>query len=161
MFSKVIRFTGIAKQVFRPTNPLGLTHLYTPRLTSLNVFLFSEEKKTSITPKKPIDRPPADDDSIQGKMKPLEDTLDELKDKKEQEDRGMEISSFGTNMLIISALALILAYIYMEIQVIRANKKKKPESKAAVKVKGVGKAQIGGPWELIGTDGKPFSNKDL
>lgn len=90
-----------------------------------------------------------------------EKILDEVKEKKEKEDRGMEVSSFGTTILIISALALLLAYIYMEIQVVRANKKKKPEARSASKVTGVGKAQIGGPWELIGTDGKPFSNKDL
>jgi len=63
-------------------------------------------------------------------------------------------------MLIISALALALAYAYMEIQVIRVQKKKKPEN-ALAKITGVGKAQIGGDWKLIGTDGKPFSNKDL
>ena len=44
---------------------------------------------------------------------------------------------------------------------IRANKKKSPESRATAKVTGVGKAQIGGDWELLGTDGKPFSSKNL
>lgn len=73
----------------------------------------------------------------------------------------MQSSKLGTTLLIISAIGLALAYIYMEIQVIRANKKKKPESRATAKVTGVGKAQIGGPWELLGTDGKTFSNKDL
>jgi hypothetical protein len=73
----------------------------------------------------------------------------------------MQSSKFGTTILIISAIALVIAYIYMEIQVIRANKKKKPESRATAKVTGVGKAQIGGDWQLISTDGKPLSNKDL
>lgn len=73
----------------------------------------------------------------------------------------MEPTKFGNAMLIISAIALALAYLYMEIQVIRANKKKKPEAKAAAKVTGVGKAHIGGDWELVDTNGKPFSNKDL
>ena len=49
-------------------------------------------------------------------------------------------------MLIISAIALGLAYAYMEIQIVRANKKKKPETKAVSKVAGVGKAHIGGDW---------------
>lgn len=44
---------------------------------------------------------------------------------------------------------------------IRANKKKSPESRATAKVTGVGKAQIGGEWELLGTDGKTFSSKNL
>jgi hypothetical protein len=34
----------------------------------------------------------------------------------------------------------------MEIQVIRANNKKKPEGRTLNKVTGVGKAQIGGDW---------------
>ena len=61
-------------------------------------------------------------------------------------------------MLLISALALAMAYAYMEIQIIRSNKKKTPESRVNAKVTGVGKAQIGGDWELLGTDGKLFSN---
>ena len=46
--------------------------------------------------------------------------------------------------MLMSALALLLAYAYMEIQVIRSNKKKGVESRAKAKVTGVGKAQIGG-----------------
>lgn len=73
----------------------------------------------------------------------------------------MEASKFGNTMLIISAMALALAYAYMEIQVIRANKKRKPESRANTPTTGVGKAHIGGDWELMSTDGKMVSNKDL
>lgn len=64
-------------------------------------------------------------------------------------------------MLIISAIALALAYAYMEIQVIRANKKKSGESRVNNKTTGVGKAKIGGDWTLLGTDNKPFTSKDL
>lgn len=64
-------------------------------------------------------------------------------------------------MLIISAISLALAYLYMEIQVVRTNKKKKPGVQPSSNVSGVGKAQIGGDWELLGVDGKPFSSKDL
>lgn len=49
-------------------------------------------------------------------------------------------------MLLMSALALLVAYAYMEIQVIRANKKNKPEGRVLNKITGVGKAQIGGDW---------------
>ena len=61
-------------------------------------------------------------------------------------------------MLLGSAIALALAYAYMEIQIIRANKKKKS---SLVKQTGSGKAQIGGEWNLFDTEGKPFGNKDL
>ena len=64
-------------------------------------------------------------------------------------------------MLIISVIALALSYLYMEIQIIRSNKNKKPEARAISKVTGVGKAQIGGDWKLISTEGESFSNEDL
>ena len=48
-------------------------------------------------------------------------------------------------MLLASAIALALAYAYMEIQVIRANKKKKTDS-SVLRQTGSGKAQIGGEW---------------
>ena len=41
-----------------------------------------------------------------------------------------------------------------------ANKKNKP-GEGAKKVVAKGKAQIGGDWQLIGTDGKIISNKDF
>jgi hypothetical protein len=53
-------------------------------------------------------------------------------------------------MLLASALALALAYAYMEIQVIRANKNKKTDT-SLVKQTGIGKAQIGGDWQLLDT----------
>lgn len=63
-------------------------------------------------------------------------------------------------MLLGSAIALALAYAYMEIQIIRANKKKKTDS-TLVKQVGSGKAQIGGEWHLTDTEGKPFGSNDL
>lgn len=63
-------------------------------------------------------------------------------------------------MLLASGLALALAYAYMEIQVIRANKKKKSDS-SLVRQTGSGKAQIGGEWHLTDTEGKQFSSQDL
>jgi protein SCO1 len=63
-------------------------------------------------------------------------------------------------MLLGSAIALALAYAYMEIQVIRANKKKKPDT-SLVRQTGSGKAQIGGDWQLIDTEGKPFGSSNL
>jgi cytochrome oxidase Cu insertion factor (SCO1/SenC/PrrC family) len=100
-------------------------------------------------------------DGIDAEMKPVnEDPNPE--DLKDQSDDGVKPTKFGNTMLLISVLALLMAYAYMEVQIIRANsKKKKSESKANTKVTGVGKAQIGGEWELIGTDGKPVSSKDL
>ena len=71
------------------------------------------------------------------------------------------MTKFGNTMLLISAIALALAYAFMEIQVIRASKKKKTESRANTKTTSVGKAHIGGDWELIKTDGTKFSHKDL
>lgn len=65
MFGRVIKFTGVAKQVFRPINSNTIIPLYVPKPTVLNYFLFSEEKKPSITPKKPVNLPPADDESFQ------------------------------------------------------------------------------------------------
>lgn len=63
-------------------------------------------------------------------------------------------------MLLGSAIALALAYAYMEIQIIRANKKKKSDT-SLVRQTGSGKAQIGGEWNLVDTEGKPFGSKDL
>lgn len=63
-------------------------------------------------------------------------------------------------MLLASAIALALAYAYMEIQIIRANKQKKRDS-SLVRQTGAGKAQIGGDWQLVDTDGKPFGNSEL
>ena len=93
-------------------------------------------------------------------MKPVDERTEEEK-MKDEPDQGMETTKFGNTMLIISAIALALAYAYMEIQVIRANKKKKPEARVNKQTTGVGKAHIGGDWELIATDGTKFSNKDL
>jgi protein SCO1/2 len=64
-------------------------------------------------------------------------------------------------MLIISAVALAMAYAYMEIQVIRANKKKSSLARVNNKATGVGKAKIGGDWSLLDTNNKPFNSKDL
>ena len=88
---------------------------------------------------------------------------DDFKNHKKVDDdeSAVQPTKFGNTMLLIAAIALALAYAYMEIQIIRTDKKKKPEQKAGSKVTGVGKAQIGGDWELISTEGKPFSNKEL
>lgn len=66
----------------------------------------------------------------------------------------MQPSKMGTSLLIGSAMALLLAYAYMEIQVIRANKRKKQDGAAVAKVAGVGKAHIGGEWKLLNTKGE-------
>lgn len=74
----------------------------------------------------------------------------------------MKPSKFGSAMLMASAMALLLAYAYMEIQLIRSSKNKKKEGSAAIsKIVGVGKAQIGGDWTLTDTNGKPFGSAEL
>jgi hypothetical protein len=67
-------------------------------------------------------------------------------EEKQQDGDGVEPTKFGNTMLLVSALCLAMAYAYMEIQVVRANKKKKVEGGALAKVTAVGKAQIGGDW---------------
>jgi len=58
----------------------------------------------------------------------------------------MQPTKFGNTMLMVSAISLLLAYAFMEIQVVRANNKKKKSESAVARVTGVGKAHIGGDW---------------
>ncbi len=64
-------------------------------------------------------------------------------------------------MLGISAVCLVLAYAVMEIQSLRAEKKKSSNLQGNAVVTASGKAHIGGDWQLTDTSGKTLSNKDL
>lgn len=61
----------------------------------------------------------------------------------------------------ISVVALLIAYGMMEVQGIRADKKMDKSITGLTKVTSSGKANIGGEWELIDTNGKKFGSKDL
>ena len=52
-----------------------------------------------------------------------------------------------------------LAYFYMQLQIIKS-KKDSTKGKSSTTYS-IGKAAIGGPWKLIGTDGKPFGSDNL
>jgi hypothetical protein len=50
----------------------------------------------------------------------------------------------------------------MEVQIIRSQKDRGRSGSAAIaKSIGIGKPQIGGSWNLIDTNGKPFGSADL
>lgn len=161
MLSRICRFNHLFKAAAFKTAPFTASspssHLNNQyALTSKLGFAFSESNK-------PKPNSGKDNEAIETEMNPSSDNADgrEKGPDEKQEGDGVEPTKFGNTMLLVSALCLAMAYAYMEIQVVRANKKKKVEGGALAKVTAVGKAQIGGDWELIGVDGKPFSSEEL
>lgn len=157
MLSKALRLATTLHRNLPPIIFLNKTRASPLYCSPKNIYFFSEQQKPKIRPHKPVNNPQPDD-SIDAQVKPMGEGEGQ---KPKDDDQGMQPTKFGNTMLLISAMTLALAYAYMQIQIVRSNKKKKSESKAGSKVTAVGKAQIGGDWELIDTDGKPFSNKDL
>jgi hypothetical protein len=58
----------------------------------------------------------------------------------------MQPSSFGNYILGITTIALVLAYILIEIQAMRADTKKNKTLSGNARVTSTGKALIGGDW---------------
>lgn len=126
MLTKIFRTASSLVHINTTTK---LTKISTP--TSSNTrFCFSQNNKNQ--------------NNLENDGKPF-DQIDNqpLKDKKEDTEDGFEPSKFGNSMLFGSALALLIAYVYMQVQVIRANKQKKKDI-SLIKQVASGKAQIGG-----------------
>ncbi|CAD8133868.1 unnamed protein product [Paramecium pentaurelia] len=104
----------------------------------------------------------------QRKENPLSDldqkpplTKDEVKETlKGQEPEEEEDISKRSNVLLYSfgAIGLMLGYVFMQITQMGYQNKSKP---VEMTVKHKGKAQIGGPWKLLTTDGRVMTDQDL
>lgn len=66
---------------------------------------------------------------------------------------------FSNFILFTGAFALLLIYMYSNVQSIKRKREQKIQNVG--KAKYTGKANIGGPWMLYDTDGKAVSHKDL
>lgn len=71
MISKVLKSTAIAKNLVTAGKAFPISSFKFQKITPISAFTFSENKKSPITPHKPLNTKPADD-SIEGEMKPLE-----------------------------------------------------------------------------------------
>eukprot|EP00331_Platyophrya_macrostoma_P030084 CAMPEP_0176438084 /NCGR_PEP_ID=MMETSP0127-20121128/19056_1 /TAXON_ID=938130 /ORGANISM="Platyophrya macrostoma, Strain WH" /LENGTH=315 /DNA_ID=CAMNT_0017821933 /DNA_START=65 /DNA_END=1012 /DNA_ORIENTATION=+ len=94
----------------------------------------------------------------QGTGKDFESQEEELKKEDENEDENSfnNENKKGVYFLIVSAVALVAGYFAMQVNALRDEKK----STNRAKVSYSGRADIGGPWKLIDTEGNIVTSKD-
>jgi protein SCO1/2 len=129
------------------TNTLGLY----PRQTRL----FAKRPEDFISsPKKDAG---AEETKGPGKSPEAEDGDERAAKNPFDEDEATYVNQKKTGYYFFIGAGVTMAGLYFIMQ-LNANKKPK---RSAMTTTGMGRAHIGGPWELVGLDGKKFGSQDL